>query len=101
MPVVDADPGEAGEVVEVHQVRRPNQAEVEQGHEALAAGQDLRVLAVLRQDLERLVDGAWNQVIEPRWLHRNAAGLYFTSDKRAGRRLCPWTTTSAWEPRAG
>ena len=54
--VVDPDAVEPGDLVEVHQVCRPREPEVEERDEALPAGQHLRLLAVLAQYAERLLD---------------------------------------------
>src|SRR5207302_5699941 len=50
--------------VQVDQRGRPRQAEVQQRHEALAAGQHLGVAAVAAERLERLVEALRGVVLE-------------------------------------
>ena len=69
MPVVEADAREAVDVVEIDDVRRPHEAEAQQRDEALPAREHLRLVAVPREDAERLVDRARAQVVESRRLH--------------------------------
>ena len=56
--------------VEVDQYRRLHQAEIHRRHQALAAGEEARVLAVLRLRGERLLDRMGRYVAERGGLHR-------------------------------
>ncbi|GAB3364671.1 hypothetical protein GCM10027300_39790 [Modestobacter lapidis] len=53
---IDPDPVEAGNVVDVDELGRPGEPEVEHRHQTLATGEHLRVVAVLAQAVERLRD---------------------------------------------
>jgi hypothetical protein len=46
-PVLHGDPVELSDLVDVHQYRRPRQPEVQHRHEALPAGEHLRLVALL------------------------------------------------------
>ena len=55
---VDGDAVQAGNAVHVHDHRRPGQAQAHERHQALSAGKDLAVVAVLVQQARRLVEGS-------------------------------------------
>ena len=63
-PTVDADASQLGDVVDVDQHRRSGQAQREHGQQALATGQDLRVVAVLGQQLNGLRHGFRSSIVE-------------------------------------
>ena len=63
------DAGQRVQPVDVDQQPRLRQAHVERRHQALAAGQDARVLAVPREQLEHLLDAVGAHVAELRRLH--------------------------------
>src|SRR5207249_7910361 len=63
------DEGEARDPVEIHQRGRARETEIQQRHEALAAGQHLGVAAVAAQQRQRLVDGPRRVVLELRRFH--------------------------------
>src|SRR5207302_868796 len=63
------------DVVDVDQPRRPGQAEVHQRHQALAAREQLALIAMSGQQLERLVLGARVVVLELRGLHEVASSI--------------------------
>ena len=67
--VVDPDVGQAGHLVEVDQVGGPHEAKVQERHQTLPAGQDLRLVAVLGEQRQRLVEGRGRQVFEAWWLY--------------------------------
>src|SRR5207237_6643154 len=58
-----------GHPIDVQDNRRARQTEVEQRDQALTAGEDLRLVAVARQELEGLVERSWGMVRERRRLH--------------------------------
>ena len=60
---------ESGHAIDVDEHGRPGQPEVQHRGQALAAGQDLRLVAVATQVVERLVDRARIDVVERRRLH--------------------------------
>ncbi len=64
------EPVELADPVDVDQDRGPRQTEVHRRHEALAARQHLRLVTMLRQQVERLVDRPRSVVLEGCWLHR-------------------------------
>ena len=64
------DVAEAGHPVDVDQVGRRGEAHVEDRDEALAAGEDLAVVAHLSEDGDGLIDAARCVVHEGRGLHR-------------------------------
>ena len=57
------------EGVDVDQVGGAGQAQVEQGHEALAAGEDLGLVAVLAEQRQRLGHALRGVVLERWWFH--------------------------------
>ena len=68
-PVALLDPVEAGDPVHVDEPLRCCEAELHQRDQALASGEDLRVLAVLREELQRLLEGLGPVVLERCWEH--------------------------------
>ena len=58
-----------GDAVQVDQQSRPSQTEVQEWHQALAAGEHFRLDAALREGRDRLVDRCGSDVIERWWLH--------------------------------
>ena len=68
-PVHLLDGIEAAQTVEVDDHRRGGQAQVQHGHEALAAGQGPGLVAVLPQQAERLFQLGRALVAEPGRLH--------------------------------
>jgi hypothetical protein len=68
--IPDLDPVESRHPADVHQRRRPGEAEVHHRDEALATRQDLGVLAEPVQRAHRLLDGAGLHVLEGSGLHR-------------------------------
>ncbi len=58
-----------GDAVDVDEERRPEQAHVERGNEALAAGEDLRVVAAFGERRERVVERLGADVVERRRFH--------------------------------
>ena len=67
-PVRD-DALELGKPVEIDEDARHREAQVHERYEALAAGQDLGLVAVLAQNLDRLVEAFGGEVLERRGLH--------------------------------
>ena len=63
------DPVQTGNAVQVDDGRGTRQPQVHERHEALAAGQDLPVLAVLVEHAERLVEGLRTVVGKGRGFH--------------------------------
>jgi hypothetical protein len=55
--------------VQVDEERRLREPEGEERHEALPAGEDLRLVAAVRERRESLVDGTRRDVVELRRLH--------------------------------
>src|SRR5216117_2728932 len=72
LPVMLLDVREARDPVQVHERRGTTQAEIEERHEALAAGEDLRVAAVAPEQRERLVEARGGVVVEFDGLHVRA-----------------------------
>ncbi len=64
-----ADEVEFVQPVDVDQDTRPQHAEIQQRHEALAAGQELGIAAVARQQRHRLGKARGPMIIEWRRLH--------------------------------
>src|SRR5262249_33505734 len=60
---------ERRDAVEIDERRRPTQAEVEQRHQALAAGQDLRYAVLTREQRERFVHRLRRVIVELRGFH--------------------------------
>ncbi len=63
------DPVEPGDAVDVDEHGRADEPHVQQRHEALPAGEHLRLVAVLGQQRDRLLDGLGTLVAERRGLH--------------------------------
>src|SRR5919197_1516803 len=63
-PVILADVGEACDRVQVDQRRRPRQPEVHERHEALTAGQQLRLAAIACEHRDRLFERSWRVILE-------------------------------------
>jgi len=61
--------GEIRDVVNVDQDRRLSQAEIHRRHQALTASQEFRVVAMLRLERERVIDGGGGYVFEGGRLH--------------------------------
>src|SRR5262249_61621300 len=72
---------ESGHAIDVDEHGRPGQPEVQHRGQALAAGQDLCLVAVPTQVVERLVDRARIDVVERRRLH---AVSWSNASRRAG-----------------
>ena len=69
---VAVDPCDAlqlGDTVEVDEVRETGEAERQQRHQALTAGEDLGLVAVVGEQADGLGDGLRRVVLERRWLH--------------------------------
>src|SRR5262249_15116565 len=73
MVIVGPDPVQARNLVHVDEVRRPHETKVQEWYQALAPGQDLRLLAVSLEDAQGFLERGRQQVIEPRRLHRGDA----------------------------
>src|SRR5256885_5167315 len=58
-----------GDAVEVEQPRRPREAKVHHRHQALAAGEDLALLAMLRKQCEQGIERLRGVVFEVGGLH--------------------------------
>ena len=69
---VAGDVAQLGDAGDVDERRRPDEPEVHHRHEALAAGEQLGVLAQLAEPLERVLDGVDAVVLEAGRLHRGA-----------------------------
>src|SRR5256885_4417592 len=70
MAVFFTDIREVSEAANVDQEGRRRETQLHQGDEAVAARQDLRLLAVLDQFRHRLRQGAGDDVVECGWNHR-------------------------------
>jgi hypothetical protein len=68
-PVTLLDRVEAGDPVHIDEPLRFCEAELHQRDQALASGEDLGVLPMLREELERLVEGLGPVVLERCWEH--------------------------------
>ena len=66
----------AANAVDVDYLARPREAEVEHGHETLAAGQGPGLVAVAGQEAQRLRDRQRIVIPEPRRLHRGEPSLH-------------------------
>ena len=66
--------GQRGHAIDVDHVARPGEAEVEHGHQALPAGQDLGPVAVAGEETERLLDRGGVVIAESGRLHRGSLG---------------------------
>src|SRR5207302_3532909 len=86
-PVLDADAVEPDDPVEVDEQPWAHEAEVEERHEALAAGERFRI--VPGEQLERLLQGLRRRVLERRRLHA-----------RCGSRPAPRITVAGSWPRS-
>ena len=60
---------ELGDAVDVDERPRRGEAELHQRDQALPAGEDLRVFAVLLEQGQRLVEGRRREVVEAGWVH--------------------------------
>jgi hypothetical protein len=69
LAVLFSDISEIGNAIEIHDQRRPAQAKVEEGHQALATGQQLGVGPAVAQRIEDVVDGRRSAVVEPCRFH--------------------------------
>ncbi len=105
---VTSTSAEAGHPVDVHQVGRRGEAHVEDRDEALAAGEDLAVVAHLGEDGDGLIDAARGVVHEGRGLHRadpafpkgGLIGAVLTAVGVGGWQLLPTATgDSTWAVR--
>jgi hypothetical protein len=75
LPVGFRDVRERRDAVEIDEGGGAAQAEVQQGHQALAAGENLGIPAVTLEQPERVVDALRRVVVEFRWLHRVGVAL--------------------------
>jgi hypothetical protein len=76
---IRGDALEPGHTVDVDQDSRNGQAHIHERHETLAAGQDLRLVAMLAERRDDLVDGLGGDVPE-------RGGLHATSSLRVQQR---------------
>ena len=67
--VLPPDRGELPDAVDVHQDLGPREPQGQHRHEALAAGQDLRLVAVLREYRQAVLDRLRRVVVERCWFH--------------------------------
>jgi hypothetical protein len=97
--VVDGDLVQLGQPVDVDQVAGGGQAHVEQRDQALAAGEDLAVVADLGQHGQGLGDRRGPVVLERRWLH---SPHHLASRRRSNARTDIVHSGSAgWDKRGG
>ena len=75
VPVVLADVGEARDRVQVDEGRGPGHAEVHERHQALAAGQELGLASVAREQGNGLLHGRGPVIVEPYRLHGRGTPL--------------------------
>ncbi len=68
-PVVLVELVEPGDAVEVDERARRGEAQLHQGDEALASGQDLRLVPVALEDRKRLVQARRGEVLETGRVH--------------------------------
>src|SRR2546425_9823366 len=68
-PVGLADVREAGNAVDVHDVRRAREAQLHQRDEALPSGEDLRLLAESREQRRGVVERCGGVILERGWNH--------------------------------
>src|SRR5204862_729512 len=80
------------EAVEIDEQARPREPEVEQRHEALAAGERLGVVA---EERERLVDRPRRDVVERRRLQRSSFTTTTRGRRSSARRSSTASTGSA------
>src|SRR3989442_11090880 len=64
-----ADVGEAGNAVDVHDVRRDREAQLHQRDEALPSGGDFRLLAESREQRRGVIEGCRGVILERGWNH--------------------------------
>src|SRR4029453_16730877 len=69
------DPREPGDFPQIDDVSRSRQAELHRRQQAVPAGQELGVVLVLAQQIERFLDRAGGVVVELGWIH--ARSPYF------------------------
>jgi hypothetical protein len=60
---------ETWDIVDVNDARRRSKAQLDEWYEALAPGEDLRLVTVRLQNAERFVERAWGLVMETRRVH--------------------------------
>lgn len=68
--VVDPNVVESGQAVEIDQNTGSGEAHIKEGHQTLAPGQHLGLVAALDQNRERLVEASGRHVVKCRWFHR-------------------------------
>ncbi len=78
-------PSMPAEVADVHEQRRLRKAQLQEGNEAVASGEDLGFALALLQDPERVGHVRRPNVIERCWDHRRGALLTRSRRPRAGR----------------
>jgi hypothetical protein len=52
------------DAIQIDQMRRPDETKIHQRHETLAAGKRARLIAELRHQAQRFVNGGWIVVIK-------------------------------------
>src|SRR4029453_17542301 len=71
------DTGQPGNLSEIDQMGGPRQAELHGGQEAVAAREELGVVLMLAEKVERLFDAARRVVVELSWVHARGPPYFF------------------------
>ena len=71
------DAGQPGHLAKVDEVRGPGEPELHRRQQAVAAGQQLGVVLVLAQQIERFLDRAGGVVVELGWIHARGPPYFF------------------------